>query len=93
MVHCVIGKVFEKMENGANLRHEGRKIKVRTSICTLCYHRSISAIDRVMVKDMKNEAAFFFITPVLMHGGLICIALRPSIFLSPCDLTKIQTRK
>ena len=31
-------------------------------------------------------------TPVLMHGGLLCIAFCPSVRLSVCDLTKIQTR-
>ncbi len=34
----------------------------------------------------------FLSTPVLMHGGLLCIAFCPSVRLSVRDLTKIQTR-
>ncbi len=42
-------------------------------------------------KYKSTHCAFihvFLSTPVHMHGGLICITLRPSV----CGLTKIQTR-
>ncbi len=33
---------------------------------------------------MYSEVAFFLSTPVLMHGGLICIAFCLSVRLSVC---------
>ena len=47
-----------------------------------------SSVDRSGAAQGKQ----FLSTPVHMHGGLICITLRPSVCPSVCGWTKIQTR-
>ncbi len=57
-------------------------------IDVLALYRQKTLVTTYPCSKQYSKKCRFFSTPVLMHSGLICIALHPSVH----DWTKIQTR-